>query len=224
MIKFFLFSLLWMLTGNPIIAIIVLLIVYYFIDRRYVGLLPSISGPFKRMSRASNLRRILSMNPHDMSAKYELARLLMERKQFRQALKLLDSMSPSMQEEAYVRADKGVCQLELGKLDEGENLIVEAMSRDPGTHYGEPYLRLAAALTATNPEQSLSYLEKFQERNVSSCESLYRLGYLQHQLQQTSNAKAAFQECITTYRTLPKFRKRQERRWVLFAMFRNLTL
>lgn len=224
MIKFFLFSLLWMLTGNPIVAIVVILVIYYFIDRRYVGLLPNVATPFRRMSRASNLRRILSMNPYDMSAKYELARLYMERKQFTHALRLLDDMSPSMQDEAYVMADRGVCNLSLGKLEQGEQLVVEAISRDPGTHYGEPYLRLAAAFATVDATKSLGYLEQFQQRNVSSCESLYRLGQLHQQLHRSAGAKAAFRECATTYRTLPKFRKRRERRWVLFAMLRNSIL
>ncbi|EPZ42946.1 tetratricopeptide repeat protein [Alicyclobacillus acidoterrestris] len=223
MSKALLFSLIWMLTGNPILAIIVILVIYYVIDQRYFGLLPSVVKPFRRWSRMSNLRRVLSFNPHDMSARYELARIYMERRQFKQALALLQQLSESMQSEPAVLADTGVCQLGLGRLDIGEQLIMDATASNPNVHYGEPYLKLAEALAPVQPSKALSYLSKFQERNASSCEAYYQFGRLQKRLGNQKQAKAAWRQCLRNYRTLPKFRKRRDRRWALLALIRQMT-
>lgn len=220
MLKFFLFSFIWMLTGNPIIAIVAILVIYYLIDRRYVGLFPSVVKPFKQMSRIAALRRLLSMNPHDSSARYELAHLHLERHQFKKALTLLEALSDSMQDEPYVLADTGVCHLALGHLDLGEELVVKSLSLDPNVQYGEPYLRLAAALAPVRPTKALSYLSEFQTRNASSCESFYRLGSLQKRLGHAKDAKYSWEQCLQTYRTLPRFRKRKERRWALLSFIR----
>ena len=55
--KFIGFVLLWQLLGNPFIAILVLLVIGYFLERRFIGLTPSIGKPFKRNRRLSVLPR-----------------------------------------------------------------------------------------------------------------------------------------------------------------------
>ncbi|MGG1652916.1 hypothetical protein [Paenibacillus sp. NRS-1780] len=40
--KFLIFSLLWCLLGNPFLALLVLLILIYILDRSFVGVLPSL--------------------------------------------------------------------------------------------------------------------------------------------------------------------------------------
>jgi tetratricopeptide (TPR) repeat protein len=217
MIKFFLFSLLWMITGNPIIAIIVMLLVYYFIDRRYIGLLPSISKPFRRALRISNLKRQIAVNPHDMPAKYDLAQVYIERNQHQNALILLEGLSASMQKSPDVQYDTGVCHLALGHLEEGEGFILEALSEDSKLRHGEPYLRLATAYLTRDPEKSMELLQEFQTRNVSSCESYYRMGLLYKNFHDITSAMEAWNQCLDTYRVLPRFRKRVERRWALLA-------
>ena len=51
MLKFSLFVFLFWLIGNPFVAILVMLILLYLLDRRFVGLTPSVFKPLKRMSR-----------------------------------------------------------------------------------------------------------------------------------------------------------------------------
>lgn len=87
--KLLVFYLIWRITGNPFLAIIVILAIYYFVDRRYIGLLPNIAKPFQRRRRMSNLRRQLQMNPHDTPAKHYLAEAYIEVRQYQRALSLL---------------------------------------------------------------------------------------------------------------------------------------
>jgi uncharacterized protein HemY len=48
MSKFILFSLLWWLVGNPFLALLILVVVIYALDRRFVGIFPSLTKPWKR--------------------------------------------------------------------------------------------------------------------------------------------------------------------------------
>jgi tetratricopeptide (TPR) repeat protein len=220
--KFLVFYLIWRITGNPILAIIVLLVIYYFVDRRYIGLLPSISKPFRRRSRMAQLRRMIHVNPHDMPAKQDLAELYIDTRQYRRALELLHSLPKHALESPSVLYDLGQCQLALGDVAQGEALITQALQTDARLSHGEPYLKLAAAVAQSNPERSMEYLSRFQQQNVSTCESYYRIGLLQQQFGHADAALRAWRDCLDTYRSLPRFRKRTQRRWVIKALFRSM--
>lgn len=222
MSKFLLFYVVFMLTGNPILAILLLVLIFYTLDRRYVGLFPSVTKPFRRWMRISHLQRQLSINPHDNPSKYDLAQALIERHQFQSALKLLENLPATMRETADVQYDMGLCYLSLGKVNDGEVLVLRALSMDARLRYGEPYLKLATAMAPIAPERALQFLKEFQTHNLSSCESYYRMAKLYKHFGNTEAANEAWKQCLQTYRVLPKFRKRVERRWALLARIRHL--
>ena len=68
MVKVLAFLLLWRLLGNPFLAIIVLLVVFYLLDRRFVGITPSIVKPIRRFGLIRRLRQQVHMNPNDIPA------------------------------------------------------------------------------------------------------------------------------------------------------------
>ncbi|MFE5318989.1 tetratricopeptide repeat protein [Paenibacillus sp. NPDC056579] len=217
MSKILLFFVLTMLTGSPIIAIIILLIVFYALERRFIGLTPSLFKPFQRARRLSKLRQELRLNPHLTTAKLDTARILIERKQFREAAGLLTEIMAVMEDSAEVRAELGICKLKLGEVQEGERLLLEALEMNPRIKYGEPYLRLAEAWADTEPDKAIRYLETFGTVNSSSCEAYYRLGELYNRLGKKEEARRAYRETVELYRGLPKYRRRFERRWALLA-------
>lgn len=219
--KILIFALLWRLTGNPFIAILVLLVVIYLLDRRYVGLTPSFVKPFRRNRRLSRLRYELKHQPHHTSGKVEAARLLIEKKRYREALPYLEEARRVMDDSAEVLYDIGLCRLRLGDLAEGEALILEALEKSPRVRYGEPYLRLGEAFTQSDPEKAVHYLEEFRVLNTSSCEAYYRLGQLYADLGRKDDARSAFQEAVHIYQGLPKYKRRSERRWAILSMLKK---
>lgn len=219
-LKFFLFYLILRITGNPILAIIALLVIFYFVDKRYIGLLPSLTKPLRRRMRMSNLRQLVEVNPHDMPARLELAQTYIETRQYNRALQLLEGISAAMQADPEIICDTGVCHLALGRLESGEKLVLQALEANPRIHHGNPYLRLATAFAAVDATKALAYLEEFQRRNFSSCESFYRMAQLQAQLGDKAASHQALDQCLQTYRSLPRFRKRTERRWATLARLR----
>jgi tetratricopeptide (TPR) repeat protein len=221
MSKIFIFYILWRLTGNPIIAILVILAIVYFADRRFVGFLPSVTRPFVVRSRMSQLRNTIRLSPHDTSSKVELARLLLEKKRFEEALPLLQAAIKVMPDSAEVMYDLGYSQLKLGQAEEGESLILKALAINPRVRYGEPYLRLSEAVASSQPEKAMRYLEEFRGIHSSSIEGYYQMGQLYTALGNQEQARQAYTEALAIYRALPRYKKRTERKWAWMSRFKK---
>lgn len=221
MSKVLIFSLLWWVTGNPFVALIVLLIILYVLERRFIGLTPSLFKPLKRMRRLSRLRDELRMSPHHTSTKLEIARIYMEQQKYDAALELLEDVRRMMDDSADVLSESGICLLKLGRREEGEAFMNQALDINPRVKYGEPYLRLGEAFAQSDPGKAIGYLKKFREVNLSSCEAYYRLGLLYKELGREEEARRSFRETVELYRGLPKYKRRFERRWALLARFRS---
>lgn len=218
---FLLFGLLWWLLGNPIAAVVVLLALLYILERRFIGLSPSIVRPFRRRSAVAKWRRELRLSPHDVSAKSELARLLIESRKYREARGILLGIQEKSEHSAEFWSDLGVCELALGHLEEGDAAMRKALSISPRVKYGQPYLRLAEAWSVRDPAKALADLEAFREVNSSSCEAYFRLGTLYGRLGKREEAAAAFRECRQLYAALPRYMKRKERKWALLSSLRG---
>lgn len=221
MSKFLLFLPLYWLIGNPFIALIVLFLIFYLIDRRFVGLMPNLMKPFGLMRKLSKLKGQLALSPHDSSLKLNIARAHLERKQYKEAAVLLEQLLPLYKESADVPYALGLCYLQQDRLAEGEELILSALEQNPRVGYGDPYLRLGEALASQQLDKAIQYLEKFKDTNSSSCEAYYRLGLLYLQLKRETEAKQAFQEAVDIYRSLPRYKRRSERKWAWLARSRN---
>ncbi|MCR2804321.1 hypothetical protein NQZ67_10550 [Paenibacillus sp. SCIV0701] len=222
MFKFtFLFLWLSWLLGNPIVAIIVLVILLYALDRRFVGLSPSLWKPLKRRSRISKLRQQIEATPSDVSSKQELARLLIEAKKTNEAQRVLEPLQNALSDSAEYWDDLGTCYLTAGRAEEGESLILRALGLNPKVKYGAPYLRLAAAHSKRNPEKALSYLREFQDIHSSSCEAYDRLSSIYKDLGRSEDAKRAAEEGLRLYKALPKYRKRSERKWAVRLLLKK---
>ncbi|WP_029421264.1 tetratricopeptide repeat protein [Alicyclobacillus macrosporangiidus] len=221
-VGFFLWRWLTVILGNPLVAILVLIAVYYLIDRRYIGLLPNLGRPFSRWRRASELRRQLDLNPHDADARHELARIYLAQHRHQACIALLQQLPDSLRNSPDVLYEEGLCRIGLGEPQAGEGLIRQAVHQQPNLFYGEPYLRLASLHAVDHPEQALADLRLAQQYNQSSCEAWYRLATLYRRLGDHEQAQRALHQCIHTYRALPAFRRRQERRWFVLARLSTL--
>lgn len=218
---FFIFVLLSWLLGNPFLALIVLLVIFYALDRRFLGITPSLLKPFKRRSRANKLKRQLLLNPHDTPAKSELAHELIGMRKFEEARSLLAGMEDRMAQSAEYWSDLGQCELALGQLESGEKHMREALEINPRVKFGLPYLLLGDAWAGKDDEKAAAYLRAFQDIHASSCEAYYLLGKIYERLGDRAAAKQAYRDCTGVYRTLPRYMKRRERRWAFLSSVRG---
>ncbi|QQZ59477.1 tetratricopeptide repeat protein [Paenibacillus sonchi] len=222
MFKFFGFLLLYRLVGNPFLALIILLVILYFLDRRYVGILPSFTKPFRRSRQISKLRTTISLNPNDVSAKFDLARLLIERKRYSEAKELLVQIADRYEQSAEYWVELGYANLKLGHLPEGEAQMLQGLEINRKAQYGQPYLRLAEVFRNIDHNKALQYVTQFQEIQSSSSEAYYLAGSMYKALGRKEDAKRAFNESTAVYRSLPKYKKRQERGWALRSYFAKM--
>ncbi len=222
MSKLFIFPLLWWLTGNPLLAIILTVAVIYVIDRRYVGLFPDVTKPFQTAKRLAQLKQSINLNPHNNSEKLEMARILNGKKRYAHAKKVLEGIAAAMEDSAELWFELGSCELALGNLQTGEQHMQRALKINPRVAYGEPYLRMGEAFAKHDTAKALSYLRKFGEVQSSSCEAYYLLGQLYRRIGQQDEAAEAFREVLNIYRILPKYKKKSERRWAMLARLKVL--
>ncbi len=222
MSKIFIFSILWWLLGNPFLALIVLLVIIYVLDRRFVGMFPSVVKPLRRISRIRVLRRQVANSPSDMSSRYELARLLLERRHYSEARRWLEQIGHAYEESAEYWDDLGTALLHTGDAATGEQYMLKALELNPRVKYGEPYLRLASYYARQDGQKAIDVLERFRDIQSSSCRAYYMLGQLDRSLGREQQAKASFQEAVTIYRSLPKYKKRSERGWAIRSWLRSL--
>jgi tetratricopeptide (TPR) repeat protein len=220
--KIFIFLLLWRLTGNPFLAVLVLLVILYFIDRRFIGLTPSLTRPFKRNRRLNQIKFELLTHPHNTSGKLEAAWLLIEKKKYAQSLLYLEEVNRVLEDSAEASFATGLCYLKLGDLEQGEKWVLQSLSINPRVRYGEPYLRLGEALAVVQPEKALKYLQQFREVHSSSCEAYYRLGKLYEHIGRKEESRLIYKETLDIYHGLPKYKRRTERRWALLAWWKKI--
>lgn len=219
--KIAIFGLLFWLTGNPFVALIVLLIILYVLDRRFIGIFPSITKPFQIRSRLRKIKQELQLNPHHTSLKTEAARILIGQGNYAEAGKLLDEVLQQNEDSAEVWFEAGLCRLKQGKLAEGEAMMAKALELSPRVRYGEPYLRLGEAFAASDREKAMEYLRQFGEIHSSSCEAYYRLGNVLRGMGRRDEARKAYAEAVEVYRSLPKYKRKTERRWALLSLLKR---
>lgn len=222
MSKFLLFGLLWALLGNPFLAILVLVVILYFLDRRFIGLTPSFIKPLRRRTAIRRLRQQVLMNPSDVPGKHELARLLIERKRYEEAKSILMPLQDALENSAEFWDDLGACLVHLDKPEVAEAAINNALSINPRVKYGAPYLRLASLYAKTDPQKAIKQLDEFRAIQTSSCEAYYKLAQIYKQLGRLDDEKQALAECVAVYRMLPKYKRRQERKWAVLARLRKV--
>jgi tetratricopeptide (TPR) repeat protein len=222
MLKFSLFVMLFWLFGNPFIAIIVLLILLYVLDRRFVGITPSFVKPLKRISRIKKLRQQINQSPNEVSAKHELARLLIERKKYKEALQWLEPLQNTLEDSAEYWDDLGIGYLHNGDEERFAASTLHGLKLNPRVKYGAPYLRLAAYYSNGRAEQALAYIRDFQTINSSSCEAYDQLAAIYKKLGNNQEARNAIDEGLRIYRMLPRYKKRQERKWAVRLYFKKV--
>lgn len=183
---------------------------------------PSLTKPIQVLRRTAKLKQELDLNPHHTGNKQELARIYIDKKQYQQALPYTEDVYHKIPESSEALYDWGLCLLKTGSIEKGEQLILEALNQDPMLKYGEPYLELGEVFNRCDVQKGLYYLEKIPSIHSSSVETYYRLGNHYQQLGRSADAKEAFKEAISIYRSLPKYLRRKQRRWMILSRLKGM--
>jgi len=212
----FLFAVLTWMTGNPILALVLVLLVsaatYGYITAR----LFRVPRAIQRWLAIRELGRAVALNPHDATAQADLGRLLVDAGDPSRALSHLEVAHTRAPEVAETTYYLGAARLQLGNEASGRPLVEQALERDPRLGYGEPHLRLGDYyLEHGQPAEALVHLERFAEVHASSVEGQYKLARAYQAVGDARRARAALDEAARAYRGAPGFKRREERLWRL---------
>ena len=212
--RFFLFALLTWITGSPVLAIVILIALAvpgWLAGSRWAF---RASRQLRAWGEAGRLRRALATNPHDAKARADLGALLARRGRYREARTELEQAYPRVEDLPEPNYALGLCLLHEGEVDRGTTLIQRALSTSPKFGYGEPSLRLGdfAAGRGEWEQAAKSYRDAVGVHG-SSVEGWAKLGEALAHLHRSDEARSAFQEAITSYRTAPWYRRSEDRPW-----------
>jgi tetratricopeptide (TPR) repeat protein len=214
--NFFLFYLLSLLTGNPLIAIAVLLIIYFFLDRAYVGFLPDIFAPIRRNRQIKNMLTDLSINPSNSNDAIDLGVLYFEKKQYEKAVNYFMRAYDRVKNSEKLYLYLGMAQIELGRFDEGKEALIKALQINPNVGYGIPYVYLIkVALSKNDIEEVKSLEDKFSR--YANTENFYKMGIVFKKAGDKDKAKNMFDNAVKEYSYCPRTLKKLHRRWAFLS-------
>jgi tetratricopeptide (TPR) repeat protein len=175
--------------------------------------------------RIGALRRQIEANPANVTARRDLAMILLERLRPRAALKLLVEARERDPENAELAYLLGLARFRSGDYEGALAPLVEAVDRDPRVRFGEPYLCAALALGRLGRfEEAEDALERYVGANSSSVEGHVRLALLRSHTNDKDGARKALAEALDTWRQIPPYQRRKQFRWWFRAQIARLAI
>ncbi len=220
-ISLILFLLLNAFLHNPLLALFVIVAIYYLSDQYYFGFLPALPAVFRRLFQIQRLQKDHQVNPDNANVTYDLGTLHFERKSWQKAREYFMLAAQKMPEVPMLDCLLGVCEMELGHVQEGRMLLHRAIQHDPEVRYGLPYIYLLwyELEHDRNPEM-IRWLEDTL-KHYSNVENLYRIGLLYLRRENKLKAREFFAQGIRDYSHYPRGMRRPHRKWFILAWFRR---
>lgn len=216
--KFFgLYILLSLFTRNPLLSIVVVLLLFFLLERRYIGLLPDFTTPFRRANRVRELQKEVKVNPANGEAYLELGEVFLRRGQYEQALSYLDSAALKMEEHPLFHFYRGASYYQLDRIEEGRVEIEKAVRINPKISFGEPYLYLAKIYLKQKPEGDKIEQVYQQLMQYGTPKIHYLAGSLFLNYNEKEKARHFFLETIENYQACRGSLRRLYRRWAVLS-------
>ncbi len=217
---FFLFSLIALLTGNLFFALAIVILLFVFIDRSFIGLLPDFTASWRRRVRMGELERTVRANPHNGDALLELGVLYFQVKRYQRAVNVLEQAYEKMKDWPEVHFYLGAAGYETGDTARGLAEIRKAVEMNPKISRGFPYIYLIRA-ALEKKDGACVEIDDLETRllRTGSVQAFFEAGRIFHRHGEKSRAAKMFREVLENYRlSSPTFR-RSYRRMAILARF-----
>ncbi len=203
-----------MVTGRPLVSLLVVLCVLWALDRFTLRFLPSPARYLHRWRRAGQLEAMLGANPHDRRARFELAELRVERGRYREAVEVLKPNLEAGDEDVDTLYLLGVAYLGAGEVAKGELLLDEAAKENEDYRLGAIDLeRGRLRLRAGDAKGAVEALERFVKGRHGTVEGRVLLSQALDRMGRDADAVLMRDEAWKEYVSAPRFQRRRERRW-----------
>jgi tetratricopeptide (TPR) repeat protein len=212
--KFFLFYILYWILGNPILVILILLLLYFMLDRTYFGFIPNPFKAFKKAGRIRELQRIVAINPHDSRSLKELGIYMIEKKDYQKARQYFEQAISKLANDPEFNYYYGLSVARSGDIRRGRELVDKALEHSPGLKYGDPLIQFAEVYIDNGDYSSaLPLLERFESIHSSSSRGFYQMGLVKLKLGEKGEGTEYLKKAIAAFRASPRFKRKIDRRW-----------
>jgi tetratricopeptide (TPR) repeat protein len=193
------------------------------------GFLPDPVVWIRTMGRIAKLRTDIELNPANMVATRDLARLYLERRRPRRAIELIEKTRQRMAEstrhpqgsrdDAELLYALGLARFRAREYEKTLEPIVGAVAIAPDVGRGDPFMIAGDALAKLGRwEEAEDSLERYLEQNQSSIEVYVKLARVRRRRKDDAGVKDALAQARQTWSVLPSFKRRHEWKWYIAAL------
>lgn len=210
--KLLLFYVLTWLTGSPLAAVGVLLVLWWLGDRATFKLLPDPVRPLARLRRRGALQATLRVNPHDRRARFELAELLLEARRPARAVEVLRPNVEAGDEDVRTAFVMGAALGRSGHPEAAERALEVARAAEPRFRAGEIDLELGRQRLARGDlAGAAEALERLLAERPGTVEGRLWLARARERAGDRAAGRRLRDEAWREYASLPRFHRRHER-------------
>jgi hypothetical protein len=162
-----------------------------------------------------------TINPRDASAHYQLGLVFQYRRQYTEAIERFKRAVEIANDETDAHFQLGRIAREQNRLQDAIDQFAVVLSQDDKHAHSEIWREIGATYLAAGMfSEAKDALETFVERRAYDPEGLYYYGKTLEQLGQDQEAHEAFVRCLEAVKTMPDYRRRDQRRWRKLAQER----
>ena len=211
---FLLFWLLTWVTGNPILAGAIILLLFGGSYLLYSRRLYRFRQAWRDVTGIRELEAELAVNPENAKARSDLGEMLARKGRFAEALPHLEKAITRCDDQPDTNFYLGWTHLALGNPEQGRRYIMRALELNPRFGYGEPHLRLGDYFFSRGEhKEAIPHYEAFRDIYSSGVEGLYKLGESYLATGEREKGIGALREAVNAFRTAPWYRRQEERAW-----------
>jgi len=211
---FFLFVLGSWITGNPILAGLIVLAIVTGSSLLYARRFYRFRQAWRDAARARRLHAELAVNPEDAKARSDLGELLVRKGRWAEALGHLERAIARCDDLPDTNFYLGWAYLALGNLEQGRRYIARALELNPRFGYGEPHLRLGDFFYQRGDyEEAIRHYEAFRAIHTSGLEGWCKLGECYLAVGDRERAIEVLRAAAEAYRSAPWYRRQEEGAW-----------
>ncbi|GBF33876.1 hypothetical protein DCCM_2987 [Desulfocucumis palustris] len=214
---FGLYIILSLLTGNPILALVLLLVIFFFAERRFIGVLPDIFKPMRRANRVRQLKKVIQVNPADAEAYLELGETYFRQEKYGKAYDFLKNASKKMTGHPLYHFYLGASLYHLGNAEEGRKELEQALEINPKGSFGEPYVYLLEIYIEQKQPEELINNTYNRLLSYGSTKTFYQAGKLFLKYKDMNRARRLFRETVDNYEASRGALRKANRRWAILA-------
>jgi len=207
------FSILWMLTGSPVAAAVILLLAYAIADWYTFGFLRGVARAVADFHRGRRLRLGLLHNPHDRKARADLGEILVSQRRWRRAIHVVKPLADENPHDLNALYLLGVACLATGRVREGELFLGEVYEASPGYRDSAALLELGRFRVRRGDASAVEPLRRYLEAHPHHVEARFLLSQAHLLARDPAAAAAERSRCWREYETELPYQRRRDRIW-----------